>query len=314
MYMRIASSLRLLKEIEDVEVRKQLEIKLNNIVKSKKKSKKKGGTVEWSPDTVHRKSKERNKTSTSNDGVRKVGRNKIVVEDDDDVDNESCFGVGMNANIMHDEWNGEADLGLLTRHCHEGELYLVAADEHRQRGGFGTVSFDELNELGFHDDDGSQRKSSKYVMSDVDERLLRRLKYRWMATSLTLQGESARVDWVAKFKPPDIGHDDNWLTLDGIIELIRHVLQISEYEVSDSEIERFFDIIDYEGYGFTSFYKFVGLLEADNVPSRPMRKIWKRRKNSKKKKKKRDQLEGMFEQPPWVPPVKLNENDRLLLM
>eukprot|EP00615_Pteridomonas_danica_P012189 CAMPEP_0114342950 /NCGR_PEP_ID=MMETSP0101-20121206/10206_1 /TAXON_ID=38822 ORGANISM="Pteridomonas danica, Strain PT" /NCGR_SAMPLE_ID=MMETSP0101 /ASSEMBLY_ACC=CAM_ASM_000211 /LENGTH=581 /DNA_ID=CAMNT_0001477359 /DNA_START=511 /DNA_END=2254 /DNA_ORIENTATION=- len=162
------------------------------------------------------------------------------------------------------------------------------------------------------------RKVSRSMLGrvhEIDERVLAKLKYRWMATSFTLQGESARKEWIAKFKPPDLFTDDEWLTLEGTNELIRIVLQFMPFEISDMDVEMFFRAIDIDDSGYISFYKLVGLLEADNTQLRHGRNHHGRKRVKKKKKSKTTKKSsslggadgGVVINPPWKPASKQNQ-------
>ena len=97
-----------------------------------------------------------------------------------------------------------------------------------------------------------------------DERLLKKLQYRWMATKMTYDGQEARQEWVARHRPPGLDQEDCWLTFEALRSLVRRVLQITPVEVSEAEIELFFDALDLDMTGATSFYKLCGLLEANS--------------------------------------------------
>jgi len=143
-------------------------------------------------------------------------------------------------------------------------------------------------------------------LSEIDNDLLGKLRYRWMATSYTVEGKRARQEWLNVHQPPDFDHDESWLALNDFRELCRHVLQISRLEVSDFEIELFFDALNHgsplkssgQVNGHMSFYKFIGILETD-----PAHEQQSRKHRARRKKKRQPRSEAGYSNPEaWRPP------------
>jgi hypothetical protein len=130
----------------------------------------------------------------------------------------------------------------------------------------------------------------------LDDRVLGKLRYRWMATTFTPEGLKARRSWMGNFRPPDLEHDEFWLSLPAFRELCRHVLGLLQVEITEDDIEFFFDYLDVENSGRASFYKLVGILEAD--PTRDYRAAGTGLRFGKRRPKARVSFEG----PPWRPP------------
>jgi len=140
----------------------------------------------------------------------------------------------------------------------------------------------------------TERESDELPRS-LDDRLLGKIKYRWVAASFTYEGQEARREWIAKFRPPALGQDDKWLTLSGLRELIRRVLQLTPVEVNEYEVAEFFSVIDVDDSGYASFYKLLGLLESETL-QRPC--------TSKKQRRRKAKSAGRvaFTNAPWKPP------------
>jgi hypothetical protein len=252
MYLRIASSLRLL---HDQDYNLQM-AKNKNKHKSRSQSREKSKPRSTSPIVVS------SLSVKSNNKVVPVKKKKIKIitkdEKEDDDDEE------VDEHVLSEAWSPK------------------------------------------HKEDEEENDDDRGLMCGIDERVLGKLQYRWMATSFTMQGESARKLWVSRFRPPNFGYDDEWLTLEGMLELIRIVLQFTQSEISDDEIESFFNVLDLDNTGSISFYKLVGLLEADNVPLRQRTSTkYKATKKKRKRKKKKDEMmepsSSTFCGPPWKP-------------
>jgi hypothetical protein len=136
---------------------------------------------------------------------------------------------------------------------------------------------------------------------EFDAHVLEKLRYRWLASSFSPQGQRARHAWVATHQPPDrLAADDEALTLGALRALCRSVLQLTPMEVSEGELDWFFCALNHDGSGRASFYKLLGLLEAES-PIRPLRSSGAgRRKGGKKKRPKSAKVS--FVQVPWRNP------------
>lgn len=106
-------------------------------------------------------------------------------------------------------------------------------------------------------------KGTEKLERYLDSIVLQKLRFRWMAATLTSHGQRARQMWMSKYQPPNISQDDRWLTFPGFRELCRRVLGLHQTEVSNDELELLFDSLDLEDNGRVSFYKLVGYLEAN---------------------------------------------------
>lgn len=132
---------------------------------------------------------------------------------------------------------------------------------------------------------------------NLDKRVLGKLRYRWLSASFTAEGQRERKEWIEKSRPPHLDEDATWFRYSSLWELCRNVLSISRDEIIDEELAEFFDALDGGNSGACSFFRFLGLLEAD--PSRgathPIRP--RSRTNTRKQ-----SLHSPFRGPPWRPP------------
>lgn len=147
-----------------------------------------------------------------------------------------------------------------------------------------------------------QRPAPRLEPVELDAHVLEKLRYRWRAASCSPQGQRARQAWVAAHTPPDhLAAHDEGLTLGALRALCRRVLELTPAEVSEDDLGWFFGALDVDGSGRASFYKLLGLLEAES-PMRLLRSAGAGRRKGGKKTKRPKSAKVAFVQAPWRNP------------
>ena len=213
---------------------------------------------------------------------------------------------------LGDEWGGGSSgyEDFVARSFEDAALLQTAASREGYRRIFATLAamVEELHPVPHCLPESppmssrSARRLSAQEEAEYD-RVVGRLQYRWVAASLTDEGQDARREWIARFRPPGLEQDDEWLTLAGLRELARRVLQLTPVEVSEDELIALFETLDHDDSGYASFFKLVGILEADTpTTSNAALRGPRRRRKKKPRRPKSAGRSVQFTNLPWRNP------------
>ena len=139
---------------------------------------------------------------------------------------------------------------------------------------------------------------------------LAKLQHRWVAASYTPEGQEERKNWILRSQPPSLEQDEKWLYYSCFQELCREVLHLNITDVTESELHDFFMALDEKKTGVCSFYRLMGLLEAD--PNRGSMEKPRPRSSKKEKITASTSKHPIHQGPPWRPPSKKDFGWRMI--
>ena len=141
-----------------------------------------------------------------------------------------------------------------------------------------------------------EQSPALFHVANLDKRVLGKMRYRWVSASYTAEGQRERGEWVEKSRPPHLDEEAKWFGYTSLRELCRGVLSISREEITDEELAEFFDALDEGKNGACSFFRFLGLLEADPTTGATQPRPRSSRTNRKRS------SHSPYRGPPWRPP------------